>query len=168
MHYFGINRHWTKTSFAKTIERLFISLSVPSSLTTAVISTNLITSRLVPYMKCPLCHNVGEVEVSVFQSHVLFVVGNFFPVDTFGAAFCHSCSTAIPTKSAPQELAAAYKEVSSNVPLRWTSFSGLILMAALLAMGGVYKLYRDQQTKVLGSHAMAPSNTDPRPSAMLS
>lgn len=85
--------------------------------------------------KCPHCGTANSLQLSVYQkyAHVFWIP--FFPSGKTGATECSHCKQVLQHKEFGSNVAATYETIKSQAKTPLWTFSGLVLLAALIVFG---------------------------------
>jgi hypothetical protein len=85
--------------------------------------------------KCPNCGTQNSIDMHVFQkyAHVFWIP--FFPTGKTGVSQCDHCKQVLKLKEMPASLKDDYENIKARFKTPLWMFSGLALVAALVAIG---------------------------------
>lgn len=84
--------------------------------------------------KCPHCGSVNSLTVYVLQKYVHIFWIPTFPTRKTGLSSCSHCKQVLELKEMPPSLTAAYESVKAQTSTPVWTFSGLALLAILIAL----------------------------------
>ncbi|MEN8121221.1 MAG: hypothetical protein ABFS35_12775 [Bacteroidota bacterium] len=88
---------------------------------------------------CPSCGTKGSLIFSVFSKHAHIFWIPLFPIGKTGAAQCQHCNYAMKANEMPDEIKREYNSLKSEKRAPIWQFSGLALIALLIAWGSISK-----------------------------
>lgn len=83
--------------------------------------------------KCPNCGTQGSVQMHVFQQYAHIFWIPTFPIAKKGVSECSHCKQVLKQKEMPMEFQLAFKNIRSTIKAPIWMFSGLVILAALVA-----------------------------------
>ncbi len=100
-------------------------------------------SGVLPNVKCPHCETQNEMTASVYGRHVHIFWIPLFPAGKTGVFECQHCHKGFKKKELLEDGKLAYKNFKSTVKTPLWKYSGLVIIALLIAVG----IYSSQQKK---------------------
>ncbi|WP_350285689.1 hypothetical protein [uncultured Croceitalea sp.] len=106
-------------------------------------STHLKTGAL-PNVKCPNCGSQTQMTTSVYGRHVHIFWIPLFPAGKIGVFECQHCHKGFKKKALGQDAKLAYKNFKTTVKTPIWKYSGLMIIALLVALG-FYSSSKDKE-----------------------
>lgn len=98
---------------------------------------------------CPHCGTTHNTELYVFQkfAHVFWIP--FFPIGKTGVSQCNHCKQILKKEEMPSSFLVAYDNIKAKTRIPVWTFSGLALVAVLMAVGFVSDKQKDERNAKL-------------------
>jgi len=99
--------------------------------------------------KCPNCGTQNSIDMHVFQkyAHVFWIP--FFPMGKTGVSQCDHCKQVLKLKEMSSSLKISYDNLKAQTKVPIWMFSGLVLVAALIAFGVISDKKKDEKNAKL-------------------
>ncbi len=106
---------------------------------------------------CGNCKNQGTISFSVFRKHAHIFWIPMFPLHKTGASQCGHCQQVLKPNEMPEPLKREYQTFKTDVKGPIWQFSGLVLLACLIAFAG-YSSRKDNDNTI--SYLARPAKGD--------
>ena len=95
--------------------------------------------------KCPNCGTQNSTDLHVFQkyAHVFWIP--FFPMGKTGVSQCNHCKQVLKLKDMPSSMKTSYETLKAQTKTPVWTFSGLALVAVIIAIGVMADKKKDER-----------------------
>jgi len=99
--------------------------------------------------KCTHCGSQNTIDIYVFQqyAHVFWIP--FFPIRKIGISQCDHCQQALKQNEMPDGLRDSYNQVKAQTKIPIWTFSGIALIAVIVAIGIINGKKKDERNAQL-------------------
>ena len=118
-------------------------------------------TEVLPHLACPLCHEAGQLNISVLQKY-MWVLGPVAPSGKYAVAFCEHCNQYIPKVRWTDEMDREFNNLKKDVKTPGRLYRGLLVFPlAVAAIIGVTLLFvktknnKQQNNQALVKEAIA-------------